>query len=68
MSNNNSMLRAIAGAVLAFYGVKLLGMTMQDKPDNYILFAVIAVLFIAIGTIYAVNSFKNHMKQMKRKK
>ena len=65
MNNNYYILRVIIGAVLDFYGVKLLGMTLQNRPDNYILFIVIAIVFIAVGTIYAIYSIKNYMKQMK---
>ena len=65
MLNNNDTLRAIAGGLLAFYGAKLLGMSLQDRPDNYIMFAAIAIAFIAIGTIYAVKSINNYMKRKK---
>ena len=63
--NNHLIMRTILGAVLAFQGAKLLGMLLQDKPDNYILMAVLAIAFIAVGTIFALNSIKSYIKLTK---
>lgn len=56
--HNHLIMRTILGTVLAFQGAKLLGALLQDKPENYILMAAIAIAFIAMGTIFAVNSVK----------
>ena len=63
--NNHLIMRTILGAVLAFQGAKLLGMLLQDKPENYILMAVLAIAFIAVGTIFALNSIKSYIKLTK---
>lgn len=63
--NNHLIMRTILGAVLAFQGAKLLGALLQDKPENYILMAVVAIAFIAIGAIFAVNSVKEYVKLSK---
>jgi len=56
---NHLIMRTVLGAILAFQGAKLLGVLLQDKPENYILMAIIAIAFIALGTIFAVNSIKS---------
>ena len=63
--HNHLIMRTILGAILAFQGAKLLGMLLQDKPDNYIFMAVLAIAFIALGTIFAVNSIKSFIKHSK---
>ena len=63
--HNHLIMRTILGAVLAFQGAKLLGVLLQDKPENYILMAAIAIAFIAIGTIFAVNSVKRFVAMKK---
>ena len=56
--HNHLIMRTVLGAVLAIQGAKLLGVLLQDKPENYILMAAIAIAFIALGTVFAVNSVK----------
>ena len=67
MSNNNNyiIMKAVLGAVLAFQGAKLVGAVLQDRPENYILFAACGIAFIAIGVVFAVNSIKNYLKLRK---
>ena len=60
--HNHLIMRTILGAVLAFQGAKLLGMLLQDKPENYIFMAALAIAFIALGTVFAVNSVKQFIK------
>ena len=63
--HNHLIMRTVLGAVLAFQGAKLLGALLQDKPENYIFMAVLAIAFIALGTVFAVNSVKQFMKLKK---
>ena len=63
--HNHLIMRTVLGVVLGFQGAKLVGSVLQDRPENYILFAAIGIAFIAVGTIFAVNSVRSFIKMKK---
>ena len=64
-AKNGLTLRIILGVYLAYQGIKLLGIPAQERPDNFILFAICGIVFIVIGAVFAVNAVKNYIRLTK---
>ena len=66
MNNRGQMLfRIIAGIYLAYQGVNLLTKVIRNKPDNYMLYAVFAIVFIVVGVVFLIWSVKLLVKSEK---
>ena len=66
MNNRGQMLfRIIAGIYLAYQGVNLLTKVIQNKPDNYMLYAVFAIVFIVVGVVFLIWAVKLLVKSEK---
>lgn len=66
MNNRGQMLfRIIAGIYLAYQGVNLLTKVIQNKPDNYMLYAVFAIVFIVVGVVFLIWAVKLFVKSEK---
>lgn len=66
MNNRGQMLfRIIAGIYLAYQGVNLLTKVIRNKPDNYMLYAVFAIVFIVVGVVFLIWAVKLLVKSEK---
>ena len=66
MNNRGQMLfRIIAGIYLAYQGVNLLTKVIRNKPDNYMLYAVFAIVFIVVGVVFLIWAVKLFVKSEK---
>lgn len=63
MNHKSSFIfRIIAGAYLVYQGISLLTKVLKDRPDNFVLFAIISVIFIVAGAIFFVTTAKSYIK------
>ena len=66
MNNRGQMLfRIIAGIYLAYQGVNLLTKVIRNNPDNYMLYAVFAIVFIVVGVVFLIWAVKLLVKSEK---
>ena len=56
------MLMVIAGGYLAYLGGGLVTDAMKEKPENYILYTVVGVLFLIIGAACCLFNLKKYIK------
>ncbi|MEF9942084.1 MAG: hypothetical protein RR920_06695 [Lachnospiraceae bacterium] len=58
---SRDMLRIIVGGYLCYLGGSLFLNAWQEKPDNYVLFLLAGIFFIAVGVAVAIKSLKTMM-------
>ncbi|HIW83623.1 MAG TPA: hypothetical protein H9873_04800 [Candidatus Dorea gallistercoris] len=56
MSKSRVFFRVIVGGYLAYTGFSLVGNAMRERPDNYILYTVIGVLFLVVGVAWCAGA------------
>lgn len=56
------MLMVIAGGYLAYLGGGLVSDAMKERPENYILYTVVGVLFLVIGAACCLFNLKKYIK------
>lgn len=56
MSRSRVFFRVIVGGYLAYTGFSLVGNAMKERPDNYILYTVIGVLFLVAGVAWCASA------------
>ena len=49
------VLRMVAGLYLSYLGIALFSQAMRDKPSDYMMKAVIAVIFLGVGVWYTLS-------------
>ena len=64
-SRGQMLFRIIAGIYLAYQGVNLLTKVIRNKPDNYMLYAVFAIVFIVVGVVFLIWAVKLLVKSEK---
>jgi len=63
MSGKNGLvLRIVLGGFLAYQGIKLLMIPVQDRPENFIPLAICAIVFIVIGAAFVINTLRNYIR------
>ena len=56
--NNGHIFRIVAGIYLIYLGVKILMDVTRKQPSNMVFMAVMSVIFIVIGALYAGTALK----------
>ncbi len=56
MTRSRLYIYIIAGGYVAYTGYKLIKDAVAQRPDNYMLYLAIGILFIAIGGFFAIMS------------
>lgn len=56
MTKSRLYIYTIAGGYVAYTGLGLIKNTLEERPDNYMIYLVIGIIFIAVGGFFAVNS------------
>ena len=56
------MLMVIAGGYLAYLGGGLVSDAMKERPENYILYTAVGVLFLVIGAACCLFNLKKYIK------
>ena len=56
MSRSRVVFRVIVGGYLAYTGFSLVGNAMSDRPENYVLYTVIGILFLIIGVAWCASA------------
>lgn len=56
MTKSRLYIYTIAGGYVAYTGISLLKSALEERPDNYILYLLIGIVFIAVGGFFAVKS------------
>ena len=62
---NHNIIRIVLGAMLGFQGAKLVGMVLEDRPENYLLLVAVGIAFIVIGVVFTISCVKKHIQIMK---
>ena len=52
MSKSRVFFRLIVGGYLAYTGFSLVGNALSERPENYILYTGIGVVFTAVGVVW----------------
>ena len=52
------VLRMVAGLYLSYLGIALFSQAMRDKPSDYMMKAVIAVIFLGVGVWYTIRNIR----------
>ena len=60
------MLMAVAGAYLVYVGGTLAYNVIQTRPDKFIIFILIGIIFVIVGALTAVANFKEFLNETKK--
>ena len=60
------MLMAVAGAYLVYVGGTLAFNVIQTRPDKFIIFILIGVIFVIAGALTAVANFKAFLNEVNK--
>lgn len=52
------VLRMVAGLYLSYLGIALFSQAMRDKPSDYMMKVVIAVIFLGVGIWYTIRNVR----------
>ena len=53
------VLRMVAGLYLSYLGIALFSQAMRDKPSDYMMKVVIAVIFLGVGVWYTIRNIRS---------
>ncbi len=56
MTKSRLYIYIIAGGYVAYTGIGLAKSALAQRPDNYLLYLIIGILFVATGGFFAVKS------------
>ncbi len=56
MTKSRLYIYIIAGGYVAYTGAGLAKSALEQRPDNYMLYLIIGILFVAVGGFFAVKS------------
>lgn len=56
MTKSRLYIYIIAGGYVAYTGLGLAKSALEERPDNYMMYLVIGIIFIAVGGFFGVNS------------
>lgn len=57
MTKSRLYIYIIAGGYVAYTGLGLAKSAVSQKPDNYMMYLAIGILFIALGGFFVIKSF-----------
>ena len=63
MTKGRFVFRLIAGGYLGYLGISLVKDAMTERPDSYILYTVLGVLFAVIGIGWLLLAVRTYMKE-----
>ena len=56
MSRSRVFFRVIVGGYLAYTGFSLAGRALSERPDNYIIYAIVGILFLIAGVAWCASA------------
>lgn len=56
MTKSRLYIYIIAGGYVAYTGIGLAKSALEQRPDNYMLYLIIGIFFVAFGGFFAVKS------------
>ena len=56
MSKGRVLFRIVVGGYLAYMGFSLAGRAISERPENYILYTAIGVIFLAVGVVWCAGA------------
>lgn len=66
MGNRNIIFRVLLGGYLAYLGITLVTDAIKDKPEHYIIFMLVGIIFTVIGGGWLIYSLRSHFKNQKK--
>lgn len=62
MTKQTMIFRVLLGGVLAYTGIDLVKSALMEKPENYILFTLIGLVFTVIGAGWLITGYLKYRK------
>ena len=62
MSKGQLMMRIVAGGYLAYVGFGIARDVIAERPDNFVIYLIVSIIFMVLGGIWCVQALRKYIK------